>query len=198
MLIGLVGKAGSGKDTVFKRSLVIAKKIGIPNPERVAFADKLKESAAAALGLSEDAVNYYKGDSGTGHITILGKPMSMRRFLQLYGTESHRDVFGDNFWVNAALPLGFDHAHKIVFVTDIRFENEAERIRLLGGKIVQVTGPEDLLQANAAGHVSESGIADVDYEIDNTDRSWFDDLDKQITSIMASFNLAADVVLPTD
>jgi hypothetical protein len=58
MLIGLTGQAGSGKDTIYERV-----KFKYPNAERIAFADKLKESAAALLGVTYEQLNNWKNDS---------------------------------------------------------------------------------------------------------------------------------------
>jgi len=187
MLIGLCGKAGAGKDTVFARAVEMAERMGLPRPERIAFADKLKQSAALLLDISVDDLNSYKTSSSGGHLTVLGKPMSMRLFLQRYGTEAHRDVFGFDFWVDAALPFGFDHSDRIVFITDVRFSNESERVRLLGGKVVNVLGVDSEISAGAAGHASEDGIYDVDHTIDNTSRGSFGELDRQVRSLMADY-----------
>ena len=64
--------------------------------------------------------------------------MTMRLFLQRYGTEAHRDIFGDDFWVKATLPDGLDHSDRLIVVTDCRFPNEAHRVHELGGYVVEV------------------------------------------------------------
>lgn len=183
-LIGLNGQLGSGKDTVYER----AKEIGLRPVERLAFADKLKQAAAAALGVHRDVLELYKRDTSAkvvlrvpiqhpdpaipwltiNEIAYAEKKLTVREYLQRFGTEVGRDVFGDTFWVDQCVPVDLDHEGKVVFVTDVRFPNEAQRIRDAGGVVVRVlNGP-----LNTEGHASEQ-ILDpslIDYEIDNSIR----------------------------
>ncbi len=185
MILGLTGRAGSGKDTVYKRLVLKWPNYEIPNVkiERASFADKMKQSVANLLDLTLEEIEILK-NSEQRCAGSLYNPMTMRRFLQRYGTESHREVFGDNFWVDAAIPPNLNHEGKIIVVTDVRFENEADRIRSLGGFIARVEGPDDSISSGASGHPSEAGVSDVDFIIDNTDRSTFDGLDESICIVI--------------
>lgn len=189
MLIGLSGLAGSGKDTVFQRASVMAERMGLPSPERIAFADKLKQSASRLLGVSVEDLEHWKNDESTGHLKVIGRPMSIRTFLQRYGTEAHRDVFGDMFWVDSSLPLNFTHQGRLVFVTDVRFDNEAQRIRSCGGKNFVVQSSRQ--QKNQDRHVSELGIHATltDGIIDNSSfGDGFSSLDQQVRALISEFD----------
>ncbi len=172
MLIGLNGRLNSGKDTVYK---ILKEELGAAyNVERVAFADKLKESAAAALGMSVDLVEYlknkedwhYRPDDGSWRPYGYARPFNMRTFLQRYGTEAHRDIFGQDFWIDAALPRDFSHAGRTVIVTDMRFPNEQDRVRALGGYCALITRPER--EGVAGNHPSEQTLTCFDWTIRNT------------------------------
>jgi len=190
MLIGLSGTKGSGKDTVFLRSVAMAERMGLPKPERLAFADPLKESASKLLGIPVEDLDKWKNDdpSSTGHLTILGRPMSIRLFLQRYGTEAHRDVFGQDFWIDATLPMNFIHQGRLVFVTDVRFDNEARRVKSVGGLNYSIVARQ---VDEGDTHASEMGISSklVDQKIINTS---FDDgfsfLDQQVRAMLADFD----------
>lgn len=95
--------------------------------------------------------------------------ISGRTFLQRYGTEAHRDLFGDDFWVDALLPLEIKKFHgdearwqknfptsDIAVITDVRFENEAERIRDLGGQVWRIDRPD--LPETEDQHASEQAL----------------------------------------
>lgn len=150
-IVGLCGHAGAGKDEVAR---IVAELRSDWVVRRDAFADRLKISAARALGFyysdeeSIKAMNDLKINGNvacswsTGSLTISG-----RTFMQLYGTESHRDVFGENFWVDHVLPnpelafFGRDDAFDMLVVTDVRFPNEVERVRACGGMVWLVDRP---------------------------------------------------------
>jgi hypothetical protein len=141
MILGLKGLKGSGKDTV---AAYLIKQHGF---ERRAFADPLKRSVAALLDIPYHEIDRWKNDRGIwveltdGGSERLHAPLTFREFLQRYGTEAHRDIFGENFWLDYTLPRdGYWHGKKIA-ITDCRFENEARRVNLVGGFVVQIKRP---------------------------------------------------------
>ncbi len=173
MLIGLTGEAGSGKDAVFG---CIAKVDS--RAERRAFADPLKVSAARALGFdgsTEECVAFCNEVKQPGVSVTVAEPgrllrtVTGREYLQRYGTEAHRDVFGMDFWIDVTCPLGFDHSGRVVLITDVRFDNEAQRVHDCGGVLWNVYRPSVSRIAESA-HASESGVMGeyIDYVIDNS------------------------------
>jgi dephospho-CoA kinase len=139
--IGLIGLAGSGKDTAAKA--LIAK-----GWRRKAFADHLK-ILARNFGW-----NGVKDDRG-------------RKLLQDIGMAARQ--YNSNFWIQQAyygLTTVSNEYLDMRFVwTDVRFENEAEFIRKRGGVIIRIIRPN--LQAGE--HESESGQnkIDADYTVVN-------------------------------
>ena len=163
MIIGLSGRKGSGKDTV---AAYLMKEHGF---ERKAFADPLKQSVAALLGVEFSDIEKFKNDDDC--VVDLGfqsdneciSNLTFRMFLQRYGTEAHRDIFGQDFWVDLTLPVQGFYPGRAIVVTDVRFANEAARVRELGGLVVRVIrGLSDQDQ-----HRSEVIDFDWDYIIDN-------------------------------
>lgn len=189
MLIGLHGKMRAGKDTTYERICHI-----IDGAIRVAFADKLKISAMRSLGLTGSdeylilVANQFK-DNGRMIIDLgegMGSSyeMSGRQYLQYFGTQGHRQVFGSDFWVDMALdPIMDDNAgHELVTIvaTDCRFPNEAERIKELGGEIWEIV---DTQSSRSGKHESEHRLPNelIDLTIDNTIRNDnFANLDEEI------------------
>lgn len=175
MLIGLNGPARCGKDTVFNMLRDGAAVSGLV-VKRFAFADLLKLSAARALGFdgtTEECVEFCNQikEEGVG-ITVASpskclRALSGREFLQRYGTEAHRDVFDTNFWVEAALPVDYEVPTGEVHVfTDVRFTNEAERIRRVGGRVWRIQRERSITES---AHASEKPLPLdlVDYGIPN-------------------------------
>lgn len=136
MLIGLTGYAGAGKDTA---GAYLVERHGFT---RIAFADKVRELAYAANPELPEfcwplrtVVDRYGWERAKREIP------GVREILQDLGM-AHRHVFGADFWVDQALPRidvrGLQRLPVRTVVTDVRFDNEAERIRALGGVVVHV------------------------------------------------------------
>ena len=168
MIIGLHGIQRSGKDTVF--SLIQSE---YPHAIRLAFADKIKESLAALFGVSVREIDILKKERAMFKVESKNYEHSYtwRSFAQRYGTEAHREIFGEDFWVDKVLPRpnkrGINsHKNKLWIITDVRFSNEALRIKELGGKVVSLKRPD--LQ-NIDNHVSENSLNNffIDYELVN-------------------------------
>jgi hypothetical protein len=178
MLVALNGAKGSGKDTV--ASILIE---GY-DFKRLAFADKLKESAAAIWNIHPSTWDGLKNlEHSDVSIRIFGgkirAKVSVREFLQRYGTEAHRDVFGKDFWVDHALK-GINPNDNIV-ITDCRFENEIERVKSLGGVVVRIIRDELSLNDNHASEVEPPPHL-IDYYLDNNEtlEKLYSEVDKLI------------------
>lgn len=146
MIIGLVGYAQSGKDTVAD---ILINKHGFV---RKAFADKIKEfvyefdDPRLKIMIDHQGWNYAK------------KIPHVRNLLQSVGVAA-RNVFGEDFWVDMTMKE-VDKYSKYVF-TDVRFKNEALTIKLMGGEIWRIERP-GIGPVN--NHISELELKD--YEAD--------------------------------
>lgn len=162
ILIGFAGRAGCGKDTAAN---YLAREMGF---KTMAFAAPLKKTAAALFGLPE---GYFHDRDLKERPLEDWDGLSPRHMLQLLGTEAVRNTFGTDFWIKRwmneyrGLALCCD-----VAVTDVRFNNEAQAIRDLGGTIVHIVrvDPNDL-DDKALAHASEGGVSMslADYVINN-------------------------------
>lgn len=162
-VIGLTGPARAGKDTIAQ---FIAEAYE-GEVKRQGFADKLKLSAARVFDPhvdQDEALVFCNTIKQPGHEIIVDFPggdhnaqsfsISGREFLQHYGTEAHREVFGEHFWLDAVLPPNRDDCDLLV-IPDVRFENEAARVRNQGGEVWEVSRPDaEAVEA----HASEAGI----------------------------------------
>jgi hypothetical protein len=171
MLIGLTGRMGAGKDTVCERIVALLAAEG-ERGCRFSFADPLKQSVCKLFGLTREELEEWKlsegaflllgphREDGEEEVKVDGY-MTMRMLLQRYGTEAHREVFGDTFWVDLGIRAAVDHrahypTHTQIF-TDVRFDNEAYAILMEGGRVFEVVGPEGPTSPDAE-HASERGL----------------------------------------
>lgn len=131
-LIGLVGLARSGKDTAGEYLLAQHQ-----FSKTAMFAGPLKDAARHIFGLSHEEVHGVNYDRESAHPAW---GFSVRHMLQKLGTESVRDIFGQDHWVQLMrlrLATG-DLRGEDVVITDVRFDNEVDMIRSLGGKVVGI------------------------------------------------------------
>jgi hypothetical protein len=155
MIIGLTGYARSGKDTV-ANILVDNYKYN-----RLAFADKIRQLLTEIDPILENGQRLSSTLEEYGWDIAKAKP-EVRRLLQTLGVGA-RKMFGDNLWVDRALgevaPANY-YLYNFV-VTDVRFKNEADKIKTKGGQIWRV---KRLGVGAVNNHVSESEMDD--YKVD--------------------------------
>ena len=171
ILVGITGRARSGKDTIAK---YLEKYHAFTLDS---FAAPIRSMLVHTLGLK----NLEELDS-IKHIpnTILGGN-TPRYAMQTIGTEWGRGMINDSIWIDSCIARieKYDRA----IISDVRFDNEAERIKNRGGVILKVHRTnEPYIQE--ADHASEQGIrADlVDYHIVNNET--VDDLYANIERLM--------------
>ena len=147
LIIGFTGPAGCGKDTA---ALALVRQLGFV---RFSFAAPIKDALNGIFGWSDgDWQNREWKEENLPDIDA-----SPRRLAQTLGTEWARDIVHPNFWV-----LVLKHRLRrlsesgqrcnLVTISDVRFPNEAEWIRDVGGYVVDVTRN---LETKVQAHSSE-------------------------------------------
>lgn len=149
ILIGIAGPAQSGKSTLageFRRLVEFRGQKYAEQP----FAGPLKRMLAS---IEVDVSDLSKNTP----VPFLDGRITPRIMMQTLGTEWGRSLLPD-MWLRVWQHELDDSAH-VVTVPDVRFDNEAELIRSLGGTIVRVVRkPTDDMLAVPA-HASEAGIS---------------------------------------
>lgn len=150
-LVGMCGKAGSGKDTV-------ADYLCHSHPAlwfmRVSLAAKVKEVARLVFDISNHHFNNRR---------LKEKPLpevsnySPRHLAQLVGTECFRAVFGEWVWVDVLhrqlSASGF--VGEVVLVTDVRYTNEMQWVLEQGGILVYLEREQEQVISGVVRHSSE-------------------------------------------
>lgn len=172
--IGLIGKAGSGKDTVAN---YLQSEYGIT---RVAFADELKKKAMTDFGLTYEQVH---GEDKEKHIPKYMQ--SARKILQTMGTEWYRTIH-QNYWVDAlynVLKSGAVRTRNGISISDVRFPNEVNFVKEQDGIIIRIVRPgqEHIATSN---HVSETAVDNIKEDYILMNDSCIADLYSQIDSLV--------------
>ncbi|KVD68710.1 hypothetical protein BGV47_16210 [Burkholderia ubonensis] len=145
-LIGVTGRARSGKDTI---GGYLTEHYGY---HQVSFAEPLRQFVCNLIGIDRRALDFVKEDP----VPWLGK--SPRQMLQTLGTEWGRVLVNENIWVLVAMDevaRTRRFSAKSSVITDVRFDNEADAIRQRGGRIIHVARPDAV---EVAVHASEAGV----------------------------------------
>lgn len=158
-MIGLCSPVmGSGKTTVAE---ILVRKHGFI---RLSVASTLK--AMTATLLEESGMNPYDVRELIADPELKEMPLkalngkSPRYAMQTLGTEWGRNLFGEDFWINAAINKAnalMSQGYSVVF-DDVRFSNEAEAIVANQGCMVRIVRPG--VNAPATGHASEGQLDD--------------------------------------
>ena len=137
MIIGISGLIGSGKGTV--GDILVEQGF-----TKVSFADKLKDGVSTIFGwnremLEGDTVESrdWREQPDTFWSNETGTEVTPRLALQLFGTDCMRNGFHDSIWVSLLKKQMTDVPGDYV-IPDVRFRNEQDMIRELGGKIWRV------------------------------------------------------------
>jgi len=180
MIIGVLGRKGSGKDTV--SDYVITKF----NFEKMIIAEPLKNACRELFNFSDEQLY--------GDLKETNDPqweVSPRKVLQWLGTDVFRNRIGElnpnignNFWVNL---LKVRYLQKLkknkdskIIVSDVRFQNEIDVIHQLGGKVIKLTRPSI---NNVDAHESEKNIDNLKGDYDIMNDGSLDELYKKVEEI---------------
>ena len=172
MIIGISGKAGSGKDTAAKMLEVLyanpdisyedfsnRKYKNFADIQIVHFADILKETVQVLFGIGEWETNTQEGKKTT--ISWIGK--TVRELLQGIG-QGLRDAIDPNLWVKILFANTEGWSNYII--ADVRYPNEVYAIKKRNGVLIRI----DRKDAGAGNHSSETALDDYkkwDVHIEN-------------------------------
>jgi len=146
LLIGIAGHKLSGKDTASETIAQIFTGSLFDKHERIAFADALKKEVALATGVEVEYINKEKA--------------LYRTILQWWGTELRRkhDV---NYWTNKwvkEVQARTSTSTVVITVPDVRFQNEVDIIKELGGILWKVERKQYDMPVD--NHASENDLND--------------------------------------
>tara|TARA_B100001093_G_C26845475_1_gene1022578 strand:+ start:1272 stop:1889 length:618 start_codon:yes stop_codon:yes gene_type:complete len=177
-IIGLCGNKGSGKDTMAD-NLVFTE-----NFIKIAFADFIKSALVELFGWDNNIFDPQNKETTDEYWGI-----SPRKMCQELGTEFLRIHCQDFISKKFKLPNGDDyegtfHIKRInqditkllnlnskcnIIISDIRFQDELNYVKKLGGKIIKIEN-ENVQKNEYSNHISEKNLnelKDIDYTIHN-------------------------------
>lgn len=187
LIIGLVGMAKSGKDTAAHMMSTVVTHAGV-HSDHLAFADPIRD-IGERFGFPIETMTDQSLKEGWLHPVFNITP---RKFMQKVGTEMFRDQLDKDVWVKllemklieaensakneaAAYPdYEYDINTKpwvpknVIFITDVRFPNEAEMLKRHGGFIIKIERTNFVTSGEWRKHESEKYIDDIE-----KDATWY-------------------------
>jgi len=144
MIIGMCGLIGTGKDTVAD---VLVNEY---NFQKISFADKLKDGVATVFGWDRqmlegatDESRKWREATDTFWSKEVGKDITPRLVLQLFGTDCMRNGFFDGIWVSLVKQEILNNPKNHYVLPDVRFENEAKMIKSINGEVWRICRGSD-------------------------------------------------------
>lgn len=175
MLIGLIGRLKSGKDTAGRR---LTEKHGF---SRYAFADILKELCSYAVDREDLG---WDGENWIGSKTPLG-----RQILQGIG-HGAREVLGPDVWVDAmAMAIAINQKNATdddIVITDVRYLNEAEWVKRRGGLLIRINRPDVDRSGPEHQHPTEANVDNLPADIELTNDATIGALWEKMDAIVAA------------
>jgi len=163
MIIGIAGRARSGKDTFGEYLRESLSEPGV-FVTKTAFASKLKYICGDLFGLTEDQLwgnakehpdmRFPKDDLGVS--SSLKDYWTAREILQEFG--SFVRSIRPQYWIEQCVKDDEDEHYKII--TDVRYPNELYAVKNVGGIIVLIERP-DLPSITNMNHSSETALSDI-------------------------------------
>ncbi|MCP3669986.1 MAG: adenylate kinase [Gammaproteobacteria bacterium] len=141
-IIAIAGPAQSGKSTV----ATYLQTLGFTEDS---FAAPIRKCVAHILGISLSQLESSKEQ----FFELVN--CTPRKMMQTLGTEWGREMIQNDLWI-VSLQERIKHEPGSVVISDLRFENEATIVRLMGAEIWHIERPKNA--AAVAYHVSEKGI----------------------------------------
>jgi hypothetical protein len=183
-IIGVVGFAGSGKDTI---GTYLKNNLGF---EQISFASSLKDATSSIFGWPRYLL---EGDTQESRdfrerkddwwSNKLGKDVTPRWALQYMGTEVIRQGLDDKIWIYSVEQKLLNNSKPVV-ITDVRFPNEIKLIQSLGGKVIRVARGNDpywyetALQANLGNEEALNKMIEIG--IHSSEWAWISNFDTVI------------------
>ena len=180
MIIGLNGKMGVGKTEAVEIIRRIHK-------------DKEFEVVKFAQPLYDMQEFIYRRIK-----TVYARPDDFtkdRKLLQWLGTEWGRGTISENIWIDLwREEVEFTRSNGThVINDDTRFDNEAETIRALGGKVIQITSNRSADRINTTSgivdHSSEAGLTPGLVDAIITNNGTLDEFEEQLKFALRNLGL---------
>lgn len=170
MLIGILGKKGSGKDTCAD---YLIKKY---NFKKISFATPLKTALISIFNMKHNQLYGEEKEIKDKYWDI-----EPRKLMQYFGTDLMRDKYDKNIWLKSISKWLENNKDSNIVIPDCRFQNEVDFILEKNGIVIKIDRYDEIKD----NHISENEINEIKnftycIQNNNTLDKLYSNLDKYI------------------
>lgn len=188
-VIGIMGRAGAGKDTCCDLLRVIAREVNL-KAAKVAFADPIKKMCSDIYCFAGDVPQHaFYGDQDQKEIVYESMGgRSGREVMQFIGGGAFKAITED-VWVRYLVKhakVMAKYGTELILVSDIRHVNEAIAVRDMGGIVVRIVRDSANGSTNTGiqGHASEIDQESIDADVEINNNGTVDELKHALRSLL--------------
>lgn len=165
-IIGLVGFAGSGKDTV--GNILVNdygyKKYSMAKPLKDVVSILFSWDRTLIDGSTEESRLWREQPDEWWNKKLnweerFGTKFTPRICLQHIGTDILRNYFDNNIWLLCMEKYLNNHMNEKIVITDCRFKNEISAIKNIGGKIIRIKRGDDPTWYSTIENMKDNNIS---------------------------------------
>lgn len=157
MLIGISGKIGSGKDAFADRFISKYNNKFKSNFIKRNFGHGVKYLTSYMTGIPEEKI--FSRNIKSRYLPEWD--MTVGEFFQKLGTDAVRNNLHPDSWVLTLLS-NYDKETDNWIISDVRFKNEANKIKEYGGVLIRLEGDPVNLRTNEKRNVNHTSETDLD------------------------------------
>jgi cytidylate kinase len=146
MLIGILGKKGSGKDTCAD---YLVKKY---NFKKISFATPLKTALISIFNMKHNQLYGEEKEIKDKYWDI-----EPRKLMQYFGTDLMRDKYDKNIWLKSISKWLENNKEYNIVIPDCRFQNEVDFILEKNGIVIKIDRYDEIKD----NHISENEINEI-------------------------------------
>lgn len=176
-IIGISGKAGSGKDQVGK----FIKQKATYHWEVKKFAYRVKQITSLMTGVSMELLEHQKGKQ----MTLPEWGMTVREFLQKLATEAIRENLHEDAWVLSLFSEYISDIDSKWIITDLRFKNELKFLKSKDAITLRIERPG----IPTMDHRSETDLDTSAFNYIIVNDGTLDDLKEKVNLFLEKFNI---------
>lgn len=192
LLIAFAGRSGSGKDTA---AFYISGLFSACNIKTLSFAEPIKRGLVELFGFPD--MSFFEDRDKKESVHNRYSDKTPRQLMQWMGSDIFRNQVSSQHWIQLlerrVESMRMNKEADIVIVTDVRFPDEVECIKNLGGTVIYIDADKRLSPKQSSNHISETILNETkkkcNLNIENNDSlsAFFSTLDSIFSTITTHY-----------